>query len=133
MVGALFFVIKWWLVEPETANDTQLSFKQGNIVEIPPPVTIADGARVQSPGLLTFPIIKQNAEEVLTVTDEELVQTLKFLLLRLKILVEPTGALAAAALLFDKLPGDCKKVGVILSGGNIDPFSLAAILARPHK
>lgn len=115
-------------VEPETGNDTLLSIKAGKRVEIPPPPTIADGARVQSPGALTFPITQRNAEEVLTVSDAELVEALRFILLRMKLLVEPTGALAAAALLSGKLPPGARKVGVVLSGGNVDPEMLARLL-----
>lgn len=113
--------IRCFPVEPETANDTQLSFLKGEIVTIPPPTTVADGLRVQSPGELTFPITRQNAESVLTVSDSEIIETLKFLLFRMKLLVEPSGAAAAAAAFFKKLPDDVQRVGVILSGGNIDP------------
>src|ERR1043165_4376560 len=115
-------------VEPELATDTRLSFLKGERVEIPPPQTIADGLRMQTPGALTFPVTQRTAEDVLTVSDEELVETLKFLLFRMKILVEPSGAVGAAALLFKKIPSDVRRVGVVLSGGNIDPEALAKIL-----
>jgi threonine dehydratase len=101
---------------------------QGERVSIPPPPTIADGLRVQIPGKLTFPIVQQLAEDVLTVTDEEIIATLRFILFRMKILVETSGATAAAAVMFRKLPADLKRVGVILSGGNIDPDLLREIL-----
>jgi threonine dehydratase len=116
-------------VEAESADDTRRSFLKGERVQIAPPPTIADGMRNQSPGALTFPVLRENAEDVLTVSDQEIIETLRFLLFRLKILVEPTGAVAAAAVLFGKLPGDIERIGVILSGGNIDPEALARLLA----
>ena len=120
--------IRCFAVEPETGDDTQQSFLKGERVTIPPPPTIADGARLESPGALTFPFVKSNAENVYTVSDEELVETLKFLLFRLKILVEPTGALAAAALISDKLPPDIRRIGVVISGGNVDADALARFI-----
>jgi threonine dehydratase len=120
--------IRCFAVEPELANDTRLSFLKGERVEIPPPQTIADGLRMQTPGALTFPVTLKNAEDVLTVSDEELVETLKFMLFRMKTLVEPSGAAGAAAVLFKKIPEDVRRVGVVLSGGNIDPEALARIL-----
>lgn len=121
--------IRCFPVEPETADDTRQSLLKGERLTIPPPETIADGLRVQLPGALTFPIIQQNAEDVLTVSDQEIIDALRFILLRLKLLVEPSGVAAAAAVLFHKLPQDCKKVGVVLSGGNIDGDLLAALLS----
>jgi len=120
--------IRCFAVEPETANDTQQSIAAGERVRIPPPPTIADGLRVQSPGALTFPITRSNAEAVFTVSDEEIIETMRFLLLRLKMLVEPSGAAAAAAVFFRKLPPDVERVGVVLSGGNIDSDVLARLL-----
>jgi threonine dehydratase len=120
--------IRCFAVEPETANDTQQSVRQGERVTIPPPPTIADGLRVQSPGALTFPITRVNAESVLTVSDEEIIAATRFMLFRMKLLVEPSGAAAAAAVLADKIPSDCKRVGVVLSGGNIDSDVLAKLL-----
>jgi threo-3-hydroxy-L-aspartate ammonia-lyase len=120
--------IRCFAVEPELANDTRLSFLKGERVQIPPSQTIADGLRVQTPGALTFPVTQKTAEDVLTVSDEELIETLKFVLFRMKILVEPSGAAGAAAVLFKKIPSDVRRVGVVLSGGNIDPEALAKIL-----
>lgn len=120
--------IRCFAVEPELANDTQRSFVKGERVQIAPPATIADGLRVQTPGALTFPVLRKTAEDVLTVSDAELIATLKFMLFRMKILVEPSGAAGAAAVLFNKLPPDVKSVGVVLSGGNIDPEALASLL-----
>ena len=121
--------IRCFPVEPSTADDTRQSFLKGDRVSIPPPPTIADGLRVQMPGTLTFPIVQQLAEDVLTVTDEEIVETLRFVLTRMKLLVEPSGIAAAAAVMFKKLPADVERVGVVLSGGNIDPDLLAKLIA----
>ncbi|HEV7859379.1 MAG TPA: threonine/serine dehydratase [Pyrinomonadaceae bacterium] len=115
-------------VEAESANDTLQSFCKGERVKIAPPPTIADGMRNQSPGALTFPILQRNAEDVLTVSDEEIVEALRLLLFRMKILIEPTGAAAVAAVLSKKIPPDNKRVGVILSGGNVDADVLARLL-----
>ncbi len=120
--------VECYAVEPEAGDDARQSFVAGERVCIPPPATIADGARVQSPGALTFPVLRANATDVLTVTDAEIVEAMKLLLLRLKILVEPTGALAAAAVLAGKLPPGARRVGVVLSGGNVDAVMLARLL-----
>jgi threo-3-hydroxy-L-aspartate ammonia-lyase len=122
--------IRCFAVEPETANDTQLSITKGERVTIPPSPTIADGLRVQCPGALTFPITQQNAAGVLTVTDAEIASTLRFMLFRMKLLIEPSGATAAAAVFCNKLPADLKRVGVVLSGGNIDSNVLANLLQQ---
>ena len=122
--------IRCFPVEPATADDTRQSFLKGERVSIPPPPTIADGLRVQIPGMLTFPIVQQLAEDVLTVTDEEILETLRFVLTRMKLLVETSGVAAAAAVMFKKLPADLKRVGVVLSGGNIDPDQLATLLGK---
>ncbi|HSP61618.1 MAG TPA: pyridoxal-phosphate dependent enzyme, partial [Pyrinomonadaceae bacterium] len=117
-------------VEPESANDTQQSFRKGGRVKIQPPPTIADGLRVQTPGVLTFPITRANAEDVLTVADEEIIAAVRFMLFRMKLLVEPSGAAAAAAVFSRKLPDNMKRVGVVLSGGNIDSDVLALLLSE---
>jgi threonine dehydratase len=116
-------------VEPETADDTRQSFLKGERVSIPPPPTIADGLRVQSPGTLTFPILQKTAEAVLTVSDEEIIETIRFFLFRMKLLVEPSGAAAAAAVMTGKLLADVRRVGVVISGGNIDAALLTQILS----
>jgi threonine dehydratase len=121
--------IRCFAVEPETADDTRQSLLKGERVSIPPPPTIADGLRLQSPGTLTFPILQKTAEDVLTVSDDEIVETIKFFLFRMKLLVEPSGAAAAAAVFSGKLPRDVKRVGVVLSGGNIDAELLSQLLA----
>src|SRR6266851_2513250 len=120
--------IRCFAVEPDTANDTQQSFRKGERVSIWPPPTIADGLRVQTPGTLTFPILQQTAEDVLTVSDEEIIEAMKFMLMRMKLLVEPSGAAAAAAVLMHKQPQNVERVGVVLSGGNIDAELLAKLL-----
>lgn len=110
--------------EPEGANDTFLSLLAGERVSVAPH-TIADGLRAPKPGELTFPIIQCLAERMALVSDDEIRATVRFLLLRLKILVEPSGATAAAAVLFHKLPPEIRSVGVVLSGGNVDLADLA--------
>lgn len=114
-------------VEPELSNDTFLSFQSGERVKIATPdKTIADGLRSPAPGTLTFPVMKRHVERILLVSDDEIRATVKFLLMRMKLLVEPSGAVAAAAVLHHKLPDGIKKIGVILSGGNVDFDQLAA-------
>jgi len=124
--------IKCFAVEPETANDTQQSVAKGERVKIPPPPTIADGLRVQTPGAFTFPITRANADEVLTVSDEEIISVIRFMLFRMKLLVEPSGAAAAAAVFAGVIPNGCKRIGVVLSGGNIDGDMLCRVVIREH-
>ncbi|HEX4595319.1 MAG TPA: threo-3-hydroxy-L-aspartate ammonia-lyase [Bryobacteraceae bacterium] len=107
-------------VEPEDGNDTYLSFRSGSRVEIPTPQTIADGLRAQKPGAITFPIIQKNVEDILLVNDSEIRETMKFLLTRMKMVVEPSGAVPATALFHHKLPNGPRKIGAIVSGGNVD-------------
>ena len=107
-------------VEPELAKDTALSFAAGERLSIPVPETIADGLRVTSPGKLTFPVILRHVEKILLVSESEIRATMMFLLERLKILVEPSGAVAVAAVLFGMLPPEINSVGVVISGGNVD-------------
>jgi len=115
-------------VEPDTANDTQLSIQKGERVTIPPPPTIADGVRITTPGALTFPILQQNLSDVALVSDDEIRAAVRYLVLRARVVVEPTGAVGAAAVLAGKLPLERgARVGVILSGGNIDPPLLSEI------
>ena len=125
--------IRCFPVEPDTADDTRQSFIKGERVSIPPPPTIADGLRVQIPGKITFPILQEVAEDVLTVSDDEIRATIEFMLFRMKLLVEPSGAAAAAAVLFKKLPENVKRVGVVLSGGNIDPEVLEGVVQTPPQ
>jgi threonine dehydratase len=126
---ALFPGVQIFGVETDTANDTYLSLRKGERVAIPPPPTIADGIRVTIPGALTFPILKANLTDVLLVSDAEVCAAVRFLALRARVVVEPTGAVAAAAVLAGRLPlPRGSRVGVVLSGGNIDPELLIQIL-----
>ena len=111
--------------EPERANDTFLSLQAKHRVEVPHPDTIADGLRSPQPGALTFPVLQRHVERVLLVSEEEIRETVKFLLMRMKLLVEPSGAVAAAAVLHNKVPKNVRSIGVILSGGNLDFADLA--------
>jgi threonine dehydratase len=106
--------------EPELANDTFLSFQAGERVEIPPSATMADGLRSPSPGKLTFPIMRKLVEAILLVSEEDLRSTIQFFLSQMKLVVEPSGAASTAAVLNGKLPPGIGKVGVIVSGGNLD-------------
>jgi threonine dehydratase len=114
-------------VEADTANDTYLSLQKGERVTIPPPPTIADGIRPQSPGELTFPILRANLSEVALVSDAEIVSAVRFMALRVRVIAEPTGAVGAAAVLAGKLARGAR-VGVVISGGNVDPGLLIEIL-----
>jgi threonine dehydratase len=116
-------------VETDTANDTFLSLRKGERVTIPPPPTIADGIRVTTPGSLTFPVLKDRLTDILLVSDDEVRQAVRFLVLRAHVVAEPTGAVGAAAVLSGKLPlARGARVGVVLSGGNVDPELLIDIL-----
>jgi threonine dehydratase len=115
--------IEVWGVEPEAGNDTQRSLAEGRIVHIDTPKTIADGAQTQHTGELTFPVIQRLVRGIVTVSDQQLVETMRFFAERMKIVVEPTGCLGAAALFAraDGLPDlRGRRVGVVLSGGNVD-------------
>ena len=115
-------------VEPEAGNDGQQSFRTGQIVHIDTPRTIADGAQTQHLGQLTFPIIQRDVDDILTVSDDELVACMRFFAERMKIVVEPTGCLgfAAARKMKDSLRG--KRIGVLVSGGNIDLGRFASLI-----
>ena len=117
-------------VEPETANDTALSLAKGERVSIGVPLTIADGLQVPSPGKLTFPIVQETVAAILLVSDEEMIETLTWMLERMKVLVEPSGVAGAAAVRHRKADFSGKRVGVILSGGNLDRERLADFLGR---
>lgn len=115
-------------VETENSNDWWQSFRRGERVKIPPPDTIADGIRTQQPGELTYPVIREKVAEILLVSETQVIEAVRFMLLRLKVLVEPTGAVAPAAV-FQKIVGPPgRKVGVIISGGNVDADLLAQLL-----
>jgi threonine dehydratase len=114
-------------VEPATANDAALSLAAGRRVEIDQPTSIADGLIVRSLSDLTFSIIQKNVEQVVLVTDDEIRAAVKWLLQRMKILVEPSGAAPVAAALSGKLPPGLGRVGFVLSGGNVDFDVLASM------
>ncbi|MBA5601449.1 threo-3-hydroxy-L-aspartate ammonia-lyase [Pectobacterium aroidearum] len=115
-------------VEPLAGNDGQQSFRSGSIVHIDTPNTIADGAQTQHLGNHTFPLIRQNVDDILTVTDDDLIDAMRFYAERMKIVVEPTGCLsfAAARNLRESLRG--KRIGIIISGGNVDISRYGAFL-----
>ena len=117
-------------VEPEAANDTALSLAKGERVAISIPHTIADGLQVPSPGVRTFPIVQKTVKKILLVSDDEMIETLVWMLERMKILVEPSGVVGAAAVRHRKENFAGQKVGVLLSGGNVDPERLAEYLKR---
>ena len=114
-------------VEPEVADDTKQSLVAGTQVTIPPPNTIADGIRTPRPGNLTFPIEQALLEDVLLVSEADIWRALGVLVLRMKLVSEPTGAVSLAALLAGRVPADCKQVGVLLCGGNVEPAILAKL------
>ncbi|OPA87353.1 serine dehydratase [Pseudomonas fluorescens] len=117
-------------VEPEAGNDGQRSFRSGSIVHIDTPATIADGAQTQHLGNHTFPIIRDLVNDILTVSDAELVASMKFFMQRMKMVVEPTGCLGLAALrqLGERFKG--QRVGIIVTGGNVDLLNYAALLSE---
>ncbi len=120
-------------VEPETANDSYLSLHKGAIVSTPQSRSIADGLLPTAPGQITFPIMRQHLESIVLVGDDEMAEAVRFVLMRMKLVVEPSGAAPVAALMSGTVPNaPGKKIGVILSGGNVDPQRLAAILASFH-
>ncbi|MEI2296586.1 threo-3-hydroxy-L-aspartate ammonia-lyase [Ensifer sp. MJa1] len=116
-------------VEPEAGNDGQQSLRKGEIVQIPVPKSIADGALTNHVGQHNFPILKRDVAEIVTVSDEQLVETMRFFAERMKIIVEPTGCLAAAAVLQGVLACGGQRVGIVLSGGNVDLTTFAALLS----
>ncbi|MEX3916699.1 threo-3-hydroxy-L-aspartate ammonia-lyase [Paraburkholderia sp. BR10872] len=115
-------------VEPEAGNDGQRSLQLGEIVHIDTPKTLADGAQTQHLGNLTFAVMRERVSEIVTVSDAELVDTMKFFASRMKLVVEPTGCLAAAAVLHGKVDVRGKRVGVLISGGNVDLLRFAELV-----
>ncbi|WP_017762233.1 threo-3-hydroxy-L-aspartate ammonia-lyase [Pseudacidovorax intermedius] len=120
-------------VEPEAGNDGQQSLRAGRIVHIDTPRTIADGAQTQHLGAYTFAIIRRDVDDILTASDAQLVEAMRFFFTRMKLVVEPTGCLgfAAARAMKDSLRG--QRVGVILSGGNVDMARFCALMAEPAQ
>lgn len=116
-------------VEPEAGNDFQRSLEAGERITIGVPDTIADGMQTLSPGELTFPIVRRYARGIVTVTDEEIRSAMRFAFERLKMVLEPSGAAALAALLFAKVDAKGKRVGVTISGGNVDAATFGRLVA----
>jgi len=116
-------------VEPATGDDAARSFRTRTLQRVDNPVTIADGARTQSMGAVTFPLVLRHVHDIITVTDAELVEAMRFLWERMKLVVEPTGALATAGVLSRVIDVRGRRVGIILSGGNVDLRAMAALFA----
>ena len=116
-------------VEPEAGNDGQQSLRKGEIVHIGVPKTIADGAMVTHVGEHNFEVMRRRVDDIVTVTDAQLVETMKFFAERMKMVVEPTGCLGAAAALCGVVPVAGKRVGILISGGNVDLSRFAALVA----
>jgi threonine dehydratase len=117
-------------VEPEAGDDATRSFRTGVLQTVDNPQTIADGARTSSLGALTFPLVRTLVDDMVTVSDDDLVRSMRFLWERMKVVVEPTGALGLAAALRGKVAVEGKKVGVVLSGGNVDLGQALALFER---
>lgn len=121
-------------VEPEAGNDGQQSLRRGEVVRIAPPKSIADGALTLFLGELTFRIIKENVTDIVTVSDEQLISTMRFFAERMKMVVEPTGCLAAAAVLHGVIPiPHGSRVGVVVSGGNVDMIKFAELISKEFR
>lgn len=120
--------IKVFGVEAVGADDAKQSLQSGKIVHIDPPNTIADGIRTQSIGTLTFAIMRELLSDIVIVSDDEIIDALRFVLPRMKIVVEPTGAVPIAAVMQNRVPENLKRVGIIVSGGNIDLKLISAIV-----
>jgi threonine dehydratase len=127
-VRALAPQCKLYGVEPEAGNDGQQSLRAGHIIDIPTPKTLADGAQTQHLGKLTFDVIRRDADDILTASDAQLVEAMRFFAERMKMVVEPTGGLGFAAARHSGLPLAGLRVGVIVSGGNVDLARYAQLL-----
>jgi threonine dehydratase len=117
-------------VEPEAGDDATRSFRTGTLHTVDNPPTIADGARTPSLGTLTFPMVRSLVDDMATVSDDDLVRAMRFLWERMKVVVEPTGALGLAAALAGKVAVAGSRVGVVLSGGNVDLGQALALFER---
>lgn len=115
-------------VEPEAGDDGRQSLRKGEIVRIPVPKSIADGALTTSVGHHNFPILKRDVDDIVTASDAQLIETMRFFAERMKIIVEPTGCLAAAAVLHGTIACQGKRVGIVLSGGNVDLKTFNSLL-----
>jgi threonine dehydratase len=116
-------------VEPVAGDDAARSFRTKTLQRVDNPQTIADGARTPSLGAITFPLVLRHVHDIITVTDAELIEAMRFLWERMKLVVEPTGALATAGVLSRKLDVRNRRVGIILSGGNVDLKAIAQLFA----
>jgi threo-3-hydroxy-L-aspartate ammonia-lyase len=116
-------------VEPALADDATRSFHTGTLQKVHNPRTIADGARTPCLGRLTFPLVRQNVADMVTVTEEEIVETLRFVWERLKVVAEPTAVLGLAGALCGHVKVEGRRVGVVFSGGNVDLSALGALFA----
>jgi threonine dehydratase len=116
-------------IEPANAADTYQSLRQGARVKIDPPDTLADGLRIPMPGRITFPIIQQTVHDIITVSESEIVMGTRYVVERLKQVIEPSAGTGPGAVLAGKIPAGIKRLGVILCGGNIEPLVLATIMA----
>jgi threo-3-hydroxy-L-aspartate ammonia-lyase len=117
-----------WGVEPQAGDDVRQSLQRGERIVIAVPQTIADGLQTQSPGEVTFEIIREHVAGIATVSDDELIEAMRLLFERMKIVVEPSGAAAFAAVLGERFPVRNKRIGIILSGGNVDRTRFAELL-----
>jgi threonine dehydratase len=117
-------------VEPEAGNDWWQSWRAGRRIEIAPPQTIAEGVRVTVPGKLTWEIARERADGIVLVSDAEIREAMRFAATHLKIVTEPAGATVIAAAMYRRLPKNCARIGVIVSGGNVDMATFAALCAE---
>jgi threonine dehydratase len=114
-------------IEPECADDATKSFRTGQLHTVSNPPTIADGTRTPSLGKVTFPLVLEYVDDMQTVSEDNIMEAVRFLFYRMKLVVEPSGALGVAAILDQRIQA-CGRVGVILSGGNVDGVTMKAIL-----
>jgi threonine dehydratase len=121
--------IELYGVEPEAGNDFQQSLERGEIVQSEVPKTIADGLQTTAPGEITFPIVRSHVKSIVTVSDGQLCEAMRFAFERMKIVIEPSGAAALAAVMQRKLAAQGKRIGIVISGGNIDAGRFASLTA----
>jgi threonine dehydratase len=120
-------------VEPDAADDAARSFHSGTLHSVHNPDTVADGARTPHLGEVTFPLVRAHADDIVTVSDEDIIRAMHLVWQRMKLIIEPTGALAASALLNGTVAGNGRRIGVILSGGNVDLQRAAELFRRIGK
>jgi threonine dehydratase len=120
-------------VEPAAGDDVRRSLRLGERVSIPVPRTIADGLTATTPGVHTFEVIKRHVDDVVTVTDDEIVDAMRYAFERLKLVIEPSGALALAAVLCGRVPVEGRRVGVVLSGGNTGAERFVSLVGQQAR